>query len=133
VRRFSSFPILLLRCPSGEVVEAWVATTFGSRLLGLAVVGELPRGRALLIPRCRSIHTLGMRFAIDVVFLRRSVAVEVRAHVGPGQLVRSPKTAGVSALEIGAGEAERLGLAPGRPLPQQARRAAGSGGPEPSL
>ncbi len=44
-----------------------VATGFRARLLGLAF-----RRRAaepLLIPRCRSVHTFGMRFAIDVVFL----------------------------------------------------------------
>ena len=110
-----------------------MATTFGARLLGLAGVGELPRGRALLIPRCGSIHTLGMRFGIDVVFLRRSVAVDVRAHVGPRRLVTAPAIAGVSALELGPGEAERIGLAPGRPLRQVARRPAGPGSPEPSL
>jgi uncharacterized protein len=44
-----------------------VAKGFRARLLGLA----FRRGAAdpLLIPRCRSVHTFGMRFPIDVVFL----------------------------------------------------------------
>ena len=54
----------------GEVLAALdVADTFGARLRGL-------RGRdglegALLLRPCRSVHTLGMRFPIDVAFCRR--------------------------------------------------------------
>ena len=44
-----------------------VATGFRARLLGLAF--RRRAGEPLLIPRCRSVHTFGMRFAIDVVFL----------------------------------------------------------------
>src|SRR3954454_8027466 len=45
------------------------ANTLGSRLLGLGWLRSLPSGHALLIPHCRSVHTVGMRFAIDVTFL----------------------------------------------------------------
>jgi uncharacterized membrane protein (UPF0127 family) len=47
------------------------AASLRSRLLGLALLprGALPPGHALLIPRCRSMHTFGMRFPIDVAFL----------------------------------------------------------------
>ena len=45
------------------------AQTFASRLLGpLALLRDLPSGHALLIPDCLSVHTLGMRFPIDVAF-----------------------------------------------------------------
>src|SRR3954452_3426009 len=44
-----------------------VARGFRARLLGLAFRRSAPE--ALLISRCRSVHTCGMRFAIDVVFL----------------------------------------------------------------
>ena len=40
-----------------------------ARLLGLAFVGELPPNHALLIPRCRGVHTFGMRFALDLTWL----------------------------------------------------------------
>jgi uncharacterized membrane protein (UPF0127 family) len=48
------------------------ANTLASRLLGLAWLRSLPSGHALLIPDCRSVHTFGMRFAIDVAFLDES-------------------------------------------------------------
>ena len=39
------------------------------RLIGLAGRRDLPAGVALRLPRCRSVHTLGMRFALDLVWL----------------------------------------------------------------
>jgi uncharacterized protein len=39
------------------------------RLLGLIGRRSLPAGTALEIPRCRSVHTFGMRFALDLVWL----------------------------------------------------------------
>jgi uncharacterized protein len=45
------------------------ATTLKARLLGLAFMPPPPLDHALLIPSCRSVHTLGMRFPIDVTFL----------------------------------------------------------------
>ena len=42
-----------------------------ARLLGLAGLRALPGGIALLLPRTRSVHTLGMRFALDLVWLDR--------------------------------------------------------------
>jgi uncharacterized protein len=51
------------------------ATGFRARLLGLAFRRELPAGHALLIPRCRSVHTFGMRYRIDVAFLDEGGAV----------------------------------------------------------
>lgn len=40
-----------------------------ARLVGLAGLRSLPPGTALLLPGTRSIHTLGMRFALDLVWL----------------------------------------------------------------
>src|SRR4051794_27076024 len=58
------------------------ANTLASRLLGLAFLGSLPSGHALLIPDCRSVHTFGMRFPIDVAFLdERGRAVRVESGV----------------------------------------------------
>jgi uncharacterized protein len=70
-------------------LEVPVATSAVSRLLGLAL---LPCGRAgsgLLIPRCRSVHTFGMRFPIDVLFLdERDRVIELRRSVPPWRLIR---------------------------------------------
>jgi hypothetical protein len=38
-------------------------------LLGLALLPRHSAGPGLLIPRCASVHTFGMRFALDIVFL----------------------------------------------------------------
>lgn len=62
-----------------------VAATFRSRLLGLSRLDREEAGTGLLIPGCRSIHTFGMRFEIDVIFfdgagrlIRRCVQVPPR-------------------------------------------------------
>jgi uncharacterized protein len=52
-------------------LEVPVATGPAARLLGLAFVRRRRAGPGLLIPRCRSVHTFGMLFALDVVFLDR--------------------------------------------------------------
>lgn len=45
-----------------------VARTPVARLIGLARIRE-PPPYGLLLPRCRSVHTFGMRFPLDVAFL----------------------------------------------------------------
>jgi uncharacterized membrane protein (UPF0127 family) len=75
-------PRRLDRLPSFTVADDAViceANTLASRLLGLAWLREAPSGHALLIADCRSVHTFGMRFAIDVAFLDaagRAIRVE---------------------------------------------------------
>ncbi|HOL18276.1 MAG TPA: DUF192 domain-containing protein [Bacillota bacterium] len=49
--------------------EARVADRFGSRLKGLLGTNALPSGQGLLLVPCRSVHTCGMRFPIDVGFV----------------------------------------------------------------
>ena len=75
------------------------ATNHRSRLLGLAL---LPCGRAgagLLIPRCRSVHTFGMRFALDLLFLdAQGRVIELRRGVPPGRVIRCPGA--MSVLEL---------------------------------
>ncbi len=48
-----------------------VAKDFRTRLRGLAWCEREQVGPGLLIPRCASVHTFGMRFALDVYFLDR--------------------------------------------------------------
>jgi uncharacterized protein len=73
-----------------------------ARLRGLIGRRSWPVGVALEIPRCRSVHTFGMRFALDLVWLdgdRRVVRID-RA-VRPCR-VRSCRRA-KSVLELRAG------------------------------
>jgi uncharacterized membrane protein (UPF0127 family) len=72
--RASPAPARLARLPSHRLPGGLVvleAATAVSRFLGLAGLDDLPADLALLLPRCRSVHTFGMRFAIDVAFLNR--------------------------------------------------------------
>jgi uncharacterized membrane protein (UPF0127 family) len=65
-----------------------VAETFHSRLLGLAGLSREQAGTGLLIPRCASVHTFGMRFDLDLVFLdRRGEPLAVCRRVAPCRLV----------------------------------------------
>lgn len=45
-----------------------------ARLCGLAGLDRAEAGRGLLIPRCASVHTFGMRFPLDLYFLDRDGA-----------------------------------------------------------
>ncbi len=65
IERLRDLPVQEL--PGG--VRVAEATTRRARGVGLARLDALPDGQALRIPRCRSVHTFGMRFALDLVWL----------------------------------------------------------------
>jgi hypothetical protein len=80
-----------------------VAVTLLSRLLGLTLLKPGRAGEGLLIPRCRSVHTFGMRFAIDVHFLdRRRRPIAVARTVPPNRVVGHRSAAAVLELPAGA-------------------------------
>jgi uncharacterized protein len=86
-----------------DVVVARGALT---RLRGLAFRREY--AGALLLPRCRSVHTFGMRFALDLVWLDAAGEV-VRIDRGvPPCRVRSCRAAR-SVLELRASPGTRCG------------------------
>ena len=79
--------------------EVPVATTRISRLLGLALLARGRAGPGLLIPRCGCVHTFGMRFGLDLLFLdmdRR--VIELRRAVPAGRVVRCPGASSVVEL-----------------------------------
>jgi uncharacterized membrane protein (UPF0127 family) len=83
-----------------------------ARRRGLAGLdaGALPDGHGLLFERCRSVHTIGMRFALDLVWLdSESAVVRVDRAVGARQ-VRTCWGAR-SVIEVGAGDGDRFGAA----------------------
>ena len=64
------------------------ASSFLDRLRGLLGRSSLGPDSALLIERCGSIHTVGMRFAIDAVFLDRAWhVVRIVRNIRPGRLM----------------------------------------------
>ena len=56
--------------PTGSELarSATLAATFWSRLVGLLGTRSLPAGEGLILDPCNSVHTLGMAYAIDVIF-----------------------------------------------------------------
>jgi uncharacterized membrane protein (UPF0127 family) len=76
-----------------------IATSLVSRLFGLAVLDRESAGAGLLIPRCQSVHTLGMRFPLDLVFLDGGDrVVELHRGVPPGRFIRC--AAAMAVLEL---------------------------------
>lgn len=70
-------------------LEVPVATGRLSRLLGLALLSSDRAGAGLLIPRCRSVHTFGMLFPLDLLFLDgENRVIELRRAVPPGRVIR---------------------------------------------
>lgn len=91
----------------------WLAVTTAERMQGLLGRSGLPPGQALLIERCRSIHTVGMQFAIDVVFLdAEGRVVRVAPAVRPWRMARGGRAARC-VVEAAAGWLARVRLAPG--------------------
>ncbi len=88
------------------------------RMRGLLGSPPLADDEALWIEPCPSVHTLGMRYAIDVVFLDREDRVcKVVAGLRPFRFAACRGAR--STLELGAGRAGALGIAPGVKLAWQ--------------
>ena len=93
------------------------------RLKGLLGRRGLAPGEGLLIVPAGSIHTLFMRFPIDVVFLDRELCVlRIVPALRPWRLTAARGAR--SALELAAGEAASRGLRPGVRLTLEPRDAA---------
>ncbi len=95
----------LRRLPRAVVLgrEVPVAVGFRARLLGLAWMDRGEAGSGLLIPRCSSVHTFGMRFALDLCFLDGDgTIVCLRRAIGPRRVIFCRRANAV--LEIPAQE-----------------------------
>lgn len=99
----------------GEVLAALeVAESRRARRRGL--LGRDGIEGALLIRRCSSVHTLGMRFPIDVAFLDREMkVVAVVPAMGRHRLGR-PRPRAKCVIEAEAGAFERWRLTVGDQL-----------------
>ncbi|MEC4273143.1 DUF192 domain-containing protein [Adlercreutzia sp. R25] len=65
-----------------------------ARLRGLA--GRAPDKTVMAFPRCRDVHTMTMRYPLDVAFLDRAgIVVEVRRFVLPGMRLSNRRASGV--------------------------------------
>jgi uncharacterized protein len=81
-----------------------LACSFQARCLGLLSRGAMPKEEGLLLVPGGSVHTLGMRFPIDVVFLNRQMRIlGLAEHVRPWRIRVAPRGTR-RVLELAAGQ-----------------------------
>lgn len=80
-----------------------------ARLFGLAGLNSLPQHCGLYFPHTRSIHTFGMRFSLDLLWLdSRGRILRLDHNVAPHRLRTCWRATGV--VELPAGSAQQAGL-----------------------
>ena len=106
--------VVSLEFEAGGVVceRCEVAATPLRRLRGLLGRSELPAGDGILLRPCGSVHTMFMRFPIDVVFCDRDLRVLSVSSDVPRWRMRSQRRAHV-VIELSGGEAARRGVVAG--------------------
>ncbi len=105
-------PYRLVHLTTGRTVAIvrragnWLAKGWG--VLGR---GSLPRGEGLWLPGVASVHTVGVRFPLDLLFLDAQMrTVKAVPNVPPGRwLVRASGAA--HTVELGAGTLAAAGIA----------------------
>lgn len=92
-----------------------VAHGFFARARGLLASAPPAPGCGLLIPRCAAVHTFGMRYAIDVIFLDGDARVlAIHPALPPWRIRRAAGACAV--LEMAAGACARTGIRVGSQL-----------------
>lgn len=67
------------------------ARTFSRRLIGLMGRSTILDEQGLYIPGCKSIHTFGMKFAIDVLFLDKEMKItKIVSRLKPYRMAFAP-------------------------------------------
>jgi len=101
--RFAELPAIDL----GDGLTVYEARTWVSRRDGLSGLPELPPQWGLWIAPCRSIHTVGMRFSLDLIWLDGEDQVLDVAHdVAPRR--QRTRWAARSVIEVAAGQGDRF-------------------------
>ncbi|MFN7979720.1 MAG: DUF192 domain-containing protein [Vicinamibacterales bacterium] len=107
-----AFTLRLRRTAALLVTRATLAGDSHSRREGLLKREALSDDEALVIVPTQGIHTFGMRFAIDVVWVdRRGTVVGLSRDVPPKRIRLSWRA--FAAVELAAGRIDALGLVRG--------------------
>jgi uncharacterized membrane protein (UPF0127 family) len=102
-----------LLCEGTVLASLEVAESLTERTKGL--LGRSGYEGAMLFPRTRAIHSLGMRFALDVAFLDGDLVVIDSLRLAPTRVAR-PRRRTRNVLEAQAGSFARWGLEAGQRL-----------------
>jgi len=89
------------------LANAEVASSYAERAIGL--LGKSGYDGAFVLPRTKSVHSLGMRFALDVAFVDRDMCVLAIVGLVPWRMTR-PRARCRTVVEAQAGAFERWGL-----------------------
>jgi uncharacterized membrane protein (UPF0127 family) len=104
-----------LQTAQGQVLadHCILANTFFSRLKGLLGKKALSAGEAMILIPCDMVHTLGMKFSIDAIFVnRQGVIIKIEDNLRPNRIAARVRNAH-SVIEMPAGMSRELKLAPG--------------------
>lgn len=83
--------------------HAFMARDSQARRIGLIGRRSFQPGEALCIPCCNRVHTFGVLFPIDLVFISKDqIVMAVWPEVGPGNEVWQPDAHSVIELPAGA-------------------------------
>ena len=120
------------RTRSAVALEVDVAATRATRRRGLLGRDSLGATEGLLLSPCKAVHTVGMRFPIDVIFIDRDGrAVRIVPALAPWRIAMSARAKAVIELAAGTAAASdiRIGdllyLAPAPPPRKRAAVAKG--------
>lgn len=108
-------PVIIVTAVA-RLTRVRIASSFLARSIGLLDRDAIDADEGLLFVPGGSVHTLGMRFAIDVVFLSGSLTVlEVAANVPPWRIALAPPNTRY-VLELRANRARECGVVSGRAI-----------------
>jgi uncharacterized membrane protein (UPF0127 family) len=104
ILRAPEVPNTLVNVRTGDIVATQVMTAFDStsRRKGLLEHRSMPPGAALIIAPCNGVHTFGMRFAIDLLFVARDGTVVKVCHAVPRRRIAASWRA-FATIELAAG------------------------------
>ncbi|HSH98542.1 MAG: DUF192 domain-containing protein [Methylophilaceae bacterium] len=89
------------------VNQVWLAKNVLQRMRGLLFRKPLERGQAMLIRPCSSIHTIGMSYPLDIVFIdAQGIVLKTLRNVRPLRMAFAINA--YAAIEFYAGEIERI-------------------------
>jgi len=107
-----SRPVQMCRQADGAVIipSVIVCRSMVARMRGLLGRSDLPAGQGMLLSPCRSIHTIMMRFTIDIIFLTQAgVVCRIVRNVRPHRFAFGGASA-YSALEVQSGWLDEASL-----------------------
>ncbi|MEB8473941.1 DUF192 domain-containing protein [Acidithiobacillus ferriphilus] len=104
-------------CRDGQTFwsEVQMADSFLDRLQGLLGKTGFSDQQGLLLTACGSVHTVGMRFPIDVIFLDAELRILTCHPEVSAWRMKSCRGAHMT-LEVAAGGVARHGVVPGQRL-----------------